>query len=35
VTWFGDWLEGENRTALLKSPFGQAVGYAISQWTNA
>ena len=29
---FGDWLEDENRTALPKSPFGQAVSYARNQW---
>ena len=29
---FGDWLESENRTALPKSPFGQAVAYARNQW---
>ena len=32
VTRFGDWLEGENRTALPKSPLGQAVGYAVNHW---
>jgi transposase len=29
---FGPWLEVEQRTALPKSPFGQAVSYAINQW---
>jgi hypothetical protein len=29
---FGEWLEEEHRTALPKSPFGQAVGYARNQW---
>ena len=29
---FGEWLESERRTALPKSPFGQAVGYAVNQW---
>lgn len=29
---FGEWLEEENRTALPKSPFGQAVGYARNLW---
>lgn len=29
---FGEWLEDEHRTALPKSPFGQAVGYARNQW---
>ena len=32
VTRFGEWLESEHRTALPKSPFGQAVGYAVNQW---
>ncbi len=29
---FGAWLDVEPRTALPKSPFGQAVSYAINQW---
>jgi transposase len=29
---FGEWLEEEHRTALPKSPFGQAVSYARNQW---
>ena len=29
---FGDWLESEHRTALPKSPFGQAVSYARNPW---
>ena len=29
---FGEWLEEENRTALPKSLFGQALGYARNQW---
>ena len=29
---FGEWLEQEQRTALPKSPYGQAVGYARNQW---
>lgn len=29
---FGEWLEEEHRTALPKSPFGQAVAYARNQW---
>ncbi len=29
---FGEWLEVEQRTVLPKSPFGQAVSYAINQW---
>ncbi len=29
---FGDWLEVEHRSALPKSPFGQAVSYARNQW---
>nr|WP_238602902.1 IS66 family transposase [Fimbriiglobus ruber] len=32
VTRFGDWLIDEERTALPKSPFGQAVSYARNQW---
>ena len=32
VTRFGDWLVDEERTALPKSPFGQAVSYARNQW---
>jgi len=28
----GEWLEVEQRTMLPKSPFGQAVSYAINQW---
>lgn len=31
---FGAWLEGEHRTALPKSPFGQAVSYARNQWPS-
>jgi len=31
---FGDWLENEHRTALPKSPFGQAVSYARNQWST-
>ena len=30
----GDWLEVEQRSALPKSPFGQAVSYAINQWST-
>jgi len=29
---FGEWLEVEQRGALPKSPFGQAVSYARNQW---
>jgi transposase len=29
---FGAWLSVEQRSALPKSPFGQAVSYAINQW---
>lgn len=29
---FGEWLDEEDRTALPKSPYGQAVGYARNQW---
>jgi transposase len=29
---FGEWLELEGRSALPKSPFGQAVSYARNQW---
>lgn len=29
---FGAWLDVEQRSALPKSPFGQAVSYAINQW---
>ncbi len=29
---FGEWLEVEGRSALPKSPFGQAVSYARNQW---
>ena len=32
VTQFGEWLEQENRTALPKSPFGQAITYALNLW---
>ena len=32
LTRFGDWLEDEHRTALPKSPFGQAVAYARNLW---
>jgi transposase len=28
----GEWLDVEQRTALPKSPFGQAVSYALNQW---
>jgi len=29
---FGAWLEIEQHSALPKSPFGQAVSYALNQW---
>ena len=29
---FGEWLSAEGRSALPKSPFGQAVSYACNQW---
>jgi len=29
---FGEWLEVEHRSALPKSPFGQALSYARNQW---
>ena len=29
---FGEWLETHNRTALPKSPLGQAIAYARNQW---
>jgi len=29
---FGAWLDVEHRSALPKSPFGQAVSYALNQW---
>ena len=32
VRQFGAWIEQEHRTALPKSPLGQAVGYARNQW---
>ncbi|MEO2089343.1 MAG: IS66 family transposase [Gemmataceae bacterium] len=32
VTRLGEWLDVEHRTALPKSPFGQAVSYALNQW---
>ncbi len=31
---FGEWLEEENRTALPKSPFGQAVGYTRAEFVQ-
>lgn len=34
ITQFGDWIETEYRTALPKSPLGQAVGYARNQWPS-
>lgn len=29
---FGEWLQVEQRTALPKSPFGEAITYAVNQW---
>lgn len=29
---FADWLAGQQKLALPKSGFGQAVGYAVNQW---
>ena len=34
VQQFGEWIEQEHRTALPKSPLGQAVGYARNQWPS-
>ena len=34
VQQFGEWIEQEHRTALPKSPLGQAVGYAWNQWPS-
>ena len=31
---FADWLDGQHRSATPKSLFGQAVGYARSQWQS-
>lgn len=31
---FGEWLQVEQRTALPKSPFGEAITYAVNQWPS-
>ncbi len=34
LTKFGEWLEAEQRTALPKGPFGEALTYARNQWST-
>ena len=34
LTQFGEWIEKEHRTALPKSPLGQALTYARNQWPS-
>jgi hypothetical protein len=34
LTSFGEWLEGQGRKALPKSPIGQAVSYVRAQWED-